>query len=68
VQRNRRVSEEEESRLLAACDVLKEATPRARKLSWEAVRIMRSRVAAGEPQVVVAADYCIRTCADMSAE
>ena len=59
VQRNRRVSDEEETRLLAACDALQEGTPGARKLNWESVRIMRARVASGESQAAVAADYRI---------
>lgn len=58
-QRDRRVSEGEEARLLAACDILQEAMPGAWKLSWETVRIMRARVAKGQAQATVAADYGI---------
>ena len=59
VQRDRRLSEGEEGRLLVACNMLEEDTQGARKLDWGTVRIMRARVAAGESQTEVAASYGI---------
>jgi integrase len=59
VRRDRRVPVEEEVRLLAACDRLDDPSPGNRKLTPQIVHIIRDRVAAGEPQVALAAEFSI---------
>jgi integrase len=59
VQRDRRVSDQEEARLLKACERLDERKQGASRLTWEDVREIRRRAATGESQKAIAADYQI---------
>jgi integrase len=56
-QRNRRVSDEEEGRLLKACDLMDQRTPGASRLTWDDVKEIRRRFAAGDTQKAITGDY-----------
>jgi integrase len=56
-QRSRRVSDEEEARLLTACEQMDRRTPGASRLTWEDVREIRRRVASGETQKAITEHY-----------
>jgi len=57
--RERRVSEAEEQRLLDACKLLNEPTRSVAKLSWDDVREIRARSAAGVQQSEIAVAFKI---------
>ena len=59
----RRIEEDVEDRLLAACDELNrpQHQPHSRRLTWEIVHDIRTRVDAGETQRSIAASYNIST-------
>jgi integrase len=59
VRRDRRVSVEEEARLLVACKRLNDPSPGNRKLSPELVKAIRDRASAGEPQVALCVAFSI---------
>jgi integrase len=57
VQRDRRVSEEEEARLLQACERLDRRKEGASRLTWEDVTRIRERAAQGVTQKELAAEF-----------
>jgi integrase len=56
-QRDRRVPEEEEHRLLDACDLLDQRTMGASRLNWSLVEEIRQRAAKGEQQKSLAQEF-----------